>query len=331
MAANYELVASAPEGGQRLDVFLAGQLSALPTPPAQPLSRARLQALIGAGAVHIDGAPGRASVRVREGQRITLAVPEPEVASLEPVAMPLDVIFEDEHLIVVNKAAHLVVHPGAGTSAKPTLVQGLLAHCQDLSGIGGVLRPGIVHRLDAGTTGLLVAAKNDLAHHHLAEQFATRTVTKGYLAMIWGEPPGGKREGLIDTPYGRHPKHRHRMTGQVADVPGVKRAQTQWRMLGQSRKVSLLAVTLMTGRTHQIRVHMSEMGCAIVGDPVYGQGNRTPPDGCPNLDHQALHAAYLGLTHPVTGAPLHCRAGVPTSWRAAAEALNQKETNPCLD
>lgn len=331
MAANYEFVPSAPDGGVRLDVFLAGHLGALPSPPSSPLSRARLQALIGEGAVHIDGQPVRASARVREGQRITVAVPDPVAAALVPAQMPIDVVYEDEHLIVVNKAAHVVVHPGAGTTGQATLVQGLMAHCQDLSGIGGVLRPGIVHRLDAGTTGLLVAAKNDRCHQHLAAQFADRTLTKGYLALVWGAPPGGKRSGLIDTPYGRHPKHRHRMTGRLPDEPGARRAQTQWRMLGQSESMSLLAVTLLTGRTHQIRAHMSEMGCAIVGDQVYGHGKRTPPGGCQNLDHQALHAAYLAFVHPVTGEPLHCRAAVPHTWRAAADTLNQVEKTPCLD
>lgn len=329
MAHTHDFIPDAPDGGTRLDVYLAralGALSLSDNDPASGISRARLQDLIAQGAVAVSGAQVRASHRVRPGQAIRLDLPDPVAASVTPVPMAFDVLYEDGHLLVLNKPAHLVTHPGAGTK-EPTLVHGLLAHCEDLSGIGGVLRPGIVHRLDRGTSGVLLVAKNDRSHRHLAAQFAERTVHKGYMALVWGVPPaaGDMPAGgcTIDTPYGRDPKHRHKMTGRLADETGAKRARTQWRVVGEDGKLALLAVTLHTGRTHQIRVHLSEMGHPVVGDALYGQSGRPAPAVCPTLDHQALHAAYLAFEHPVTGERMRCRAPIPATWHGVAHTLSQ--------
>jgi len=330
MAQHLELIPTAPDGGNRLDVYLARHLGAPSESCPEPLSRARLQALIADGAVHIDGQPGRASGRVRPGQIIRLTLPDPAPPGLVPHPMALTILYEDAHLLVLDKPAHLVVHPGAGTT-RPTLVHGLLAHCQDLSGIGGVLRPGIVHRLDGGTTGLMVVAKNDRSHRHLAEQFAARTVQKGYLALVYAGAPLQAGTGDIRTPYGRHPKDRRRMTGRLEEGPGTRRAHTAWRLKGQQDGLALLAVTLHTGRTHQIRAHLSELGCPIVGDPLYGPAHRPLPPGCANLSHQALHAAFLSFDHPVTHERLRYRAQVPASWRQLAETLFASRRSPCLD
>lgn len=325
----HDFVPEAPDGGSRVDVYLARALSARALPPGDPnlaLSRARLQELIGTGAVAICGAPVRASHRVREGQTISLALPEPVQDAVAPVPMNFDVLYEDAHLLVLNKPAHLVTHPGAGTR-EPTLVHGLLAHCQDLSGIGGVLRPGIVHRLDRGTSGVMLVAKSDRSHRHLAAQFAERTVNKGYLALVWGVPQAAPGEpqvcGLIDTPYGRDPKHRRRMTGTLPDHATDRRARTKWRTVGDNGAVALLAITLLTGRTHQIRVHLSEMGHPVVADALYGPAGRALPEACPSLDHQALHAAFLAFEHPVTGERMRCKAPVPATWHQVAHTLSQ--------
>ncbi len=353
MAQHFDFLPSAQEGGTRLDVYLAASMAEASSHPAERddddvatdpaaqvpsppmLSRARLQALIAEGAISINGAPCRPSHRVREGERIQLALPEPKGLAVTAVPMDLQVLYEDAHLLVLNKPAHLVVHPGAGTT-EPTLVHGLLAHCRDLSGIGGVLRPGIVHRLDKGTSGVMVVAKNDRSHQSLAEQFAARSIQKGYIALVWGVPkPSSEADAqgdLIDTPYGRHPKARRRMTGDLPFEEGGRRARTRWRLVGEDGTLALLAVTLLTGRTHQIRAHLSEMGHPIVGDALYGHGNPALPEACPTLDHQALHAAYLAFEHPVTGERMRYRAPVPASWQQVAHTLSTTTRRvPCLD
>lgn len=331
----------------RLDVFIAQSLaqmaSADPADPADvdspsgadadadrdtapqvALSRARVQQLIAAGMVQVDGEATRSCARLRPGQTVEVRVPEPEPLKLTPVPMALRVLHEDAHLLVLDKPAGLVVHPGAGQHG-PTLVHGLLAHCQDLSGIGGVLRPGIVHRLDAGTTGVMVVAKNDHAHQALSAQFAARTVRKRYLALVHGQPRDERgnpaRQGRLETPFGRHPTHRQRMTGRLPQSPNCRMAVTHWRVLGADSATSLLEVALETGRTHQIRVHMAEMGCPVVGDAMYGGGRPVPEHLAQTLGHQALHAALLAFAHPVTGVAHVFEAPVPPSWAAAAKTL----------
>ena len=303
-----------PEGaGQRLDSWLA---RALPD-----LSRARIQALIAEGAVTVDGASSRASSRVRAGQRVAVTVPEPEPAVPQPEDIPLSVAYDDAHLLVVDKPAGLVVHPGAGTPSG-TLVNALLHRVRDLSGIGGVLRPGIVHRLDRGTSGLIVIAKSDEAHRGLAAQFASRAVEKQYLAVVHGVPT--PRTGTIDAPIGRHPVQRKKMSTTSARGRAARSSYAVEQALDGA---ALLRVRIHTGRTHQIRVHLASAGHPIVGDATYG-GTRTPSSASAaaraaiaDFPRPALHAAALAFTHPVTGARLSLEAPLPEDMARLMVAL----------
>jgi 23S rRNA pseudouridine1911/1915/1917 synthase len=289
--------------GERLDAWLARMLP--------DLSRARIQALIGAGAITVDGASVRASARVRPGQRVSVSVPEPEPAVPQPEDIGLVVVHEDAHLLVVNKPAGLVVHPGAGTPSG-TLVNALLHHVRDLSGIGGVLRPGIVHRLDRGTSGLIVVAKSDEAHRGLAAQFASRKVEKQYLAVVHGVPR--PRSGTIDAPIGRHPVQRKKMS---TTAPHARAARSSYVVEEALDGAALLRVRIHTGRTHQIRVHVASLGHPIVGDATYG-GTRQPSaksvahrEAIAGFPRPALHAAALAFTHPVTNERLSLEAPLP--------------------
>lgn len=320
----------------RFDVFLSRLAT---TPDIDPhvvacladFSRARLQQLISDGDVTLDGRPVRPSAKLRGRETVTVTVPAPAPSVLAPHPMSLEILYEDQDMLVLNKAAGVLVHPGAGRP-EPTLVHGLLAHCGDLSGIGGVLRPGIVHRLDAGTSGLLVVAKNDAAHVGLARQFAARTVHKRYVAVVYGVPEPA--EFTIDTWYARHPTQRRRFTSRVAAPPpgsparaGVRRARTTYRVLGSGGGLSVVDILLGTGRTHQIRVHFSDRGHPLVGDSLYA-GRQFQRISDPHLrglaqkwEHQALHAAALGLSHPRTGAPLSFYAPPPQMLVDLYEAL----------
>jgi 23S rRNA pseudouridine1911/1915/1917 synthase len=299
-----------PNGADtRLDVFLASRL--------QDLTRSRSQELIREGFVRVNGRPPKASQRLREGDLVTVSIPPPQPLNLEPEPIEFQVIHEDASLIVVNKPAGLVVHPAPGHPTG-TLVQGLLDHCRDLSGIGGVLRPGIVHRLDKNTSGLMVVAKHDRSHAHLAQQFKTGSVRKTYLAIVHGRMP--REKGEIDLPIARHPIRRKKM---AVAATGGKHAITLWQRLHVfGPDFSIVAATPKTGRTHQIRVHLAHLGHPIVGDPVYGPGRRwwrrtDPLKGALTIDHarQMLHAAVLGFVHPDSGrfrefkAPLPCDMG----------------------
>lgn len=308
----------------RLDNYLTLCAQSGQCEPLLGMSRARLQQIIGEGHCLVNGRALKASTRIKVGDNITLNVPPPVAMSLTPVPMDLDILFEDGDVLVLNKPAHLVVHPGNGTHA-PTLVHGLLAHCQDLSGIGGVMRPGIVHRLDAGTTGALVIAKHDAAHAHLARQFADRLVTKRYVALLRGRlpTPAGTCKSLLR----RHPVHRQRFCSHPTEG---RRAVTHYNLMGQAFGLSLVNVLLETGRTHQIRVHMAELGHPIFGDPVYGGRvlNKLGQDAdhslltlAKALDHQALHAASLAFVHPRLGTEVVCEAPLPKDWAAIAQAL----------
>ncbi len=297
------LLVGAEVEGQRLDVWLARQLP--------HLSRARLQALIVEGHVLLDGARARASSRLRPGQVATVTVPAPVPAEPQPEDIELAVVHEDGHLIVVNKPAGLVVHPGAGTSSG-TLVNALLGRVRDLSGVGGVLRPGIVHRLDKGTSGLLVVAKDDEAHRSLVRQFAGRTVEKEYLALVLGVP--SRPAGEVDAPIGRDPVHRQKMSIRA---PRGREARTSWRIDERFDGAALLRVRIHTGRTHQIRVHLASIGHPVAGDATYG-GTRTPSSRRPgaretllSLERPALHAARLAFTHPASGERLEFEAPLP--------------------
>ncbi|MBN8916578.1 MAG: RluA family pseudouridine synthase [Rhizobiales bacterium] len=319
-------LAVAPEdAGQRLDRVLARL--------APELSRTRIQRLVAEGQVSIGGGVvGDAAARVNAGEVYTLTLPPPEPA--EPVAedLPLTIAFEDDHLIVIDKPAGLVVHPAPG-HASGTLVNALLHHCGDsLSGIGGVRRPGIVHRIDKDTSGLLVVAKSDAAHKGLAAQFAdhgrTGPLERAYLAFVWGVP---EPKGRVDAPIDRHPTHRQKMA-----VRGSGRhAVTHWEVLETfvgktgAEVASLIECRLETGRTHQIRVHMAHAGHPLLGDEVYGQGFRTKVSLLPDearaclaaLGRQALHAARLGFAHPVTGPELSFESELPQDLAALEAAL----------
>jgi 23S rRNA pseudouridine1911/1915/1917 synthase len=300
---------------ERLDRALARQLP--------DLSRSRLKALIEQGCVSTEGRPVREpSTRVKAGQIFAIILPDPEPAA--PPAQPLSlvVLFEDQDLIVLDKPAGLVVHPAPGNQDL-TLVNALLAHCgESLSGIGGVLRPGIVHRLDKDTSGVLVAAKSARAHAGLVEQFAARTVERNYRAVVWGSP--SPAQGEIDAPIGRSPVNRKKMAvvGPGKGKPALTRYRTLARYAGGG--ASLLECRLATGRTHQIRVHLTHIGHALIGDPTYGRGPKRNTQVAAAVDwmgRQALHAASLGFTHPVTGAALRFATEPPADMQQLIASL----------
>jgi 23S rRNA pseudouridine1911/1915/1917 synthase len=316
--------------GLRLDRFLSDALPAL--------SRTRVQALIKGGRVASSGATIEdVKYRVKPGDSFELAVPAAAETTLAGEAIPLDVVYEDDALIVIDKPAGLVVHPGAG-QPDGTLVNALIAHCgTSLSGIGGVARPGIVHRLDKDTSGLMVVAKTDQAHRALAEQFAdhgrTGEMERGYLALVWGAP--SRPHGRIDAPLGRHPTSRTKMA--VVKEEKGRHAATRWRVkdtYGRDKDgptAALIECTLETGRTHQVRVHMAHIGHPLIGDPLYGRGFksklRTLLDGMQAtlaaLDRQALHAARLAFVHPVTGTLLEFNSPLPEDLAEIAGKLKQ--------
>lgn len=281
------------EQGVRLDAFLAQEAQ---------LTRSRIQSLLSQGQVLLNGTfPQKAGVMLRVGDLVELHVPAAVPATAQAERIPLDIVYQDEDIIVVNKQRGLVVHPAAGHESG-TLVNALLAACEDLSGIGGELRPGIVHRLDKDTTGLLVAAKNDMAHNALSEQMKDRSAGREYCALVHGSfrEPEGEMISLI----GRHPKDRKRMA--VVDAGG-REAITKWWTICHLRESTLLRVKLLTGRTHQIRVHMSHNGHYILGDPIYGAKN----DKTPVL---MLHAAKLAFYHPRDGQPMTFEAPLPDDY-----------------
>ncbi len=312
-AETHTLVADTEASGLRLDVWLARRL------PSQ--SRARLQALIGEGHVLVEGAPSRPSERLRPGQTVIVHLPPPARALPEPEDIPLVVVHDDPYLLVVNKPAGLVVHPGAGARSG-TLVNALLRHVGDLSGIGGVLRPGIVHRLDRGTSGLLVVAKDDETHRELVRQFASRRVEKEYLALVLGVPR--TRSGEIEAPIGRHPVHRKKMSTRATRG---REARTSWQREEVLDGASLLRVRIHTGRTHQIRVHLASIGHPVAGDDTYG-GARTPSSrraaarqALQSLERPALHAACLAFVHPATGERVEFKAPLPPDLSSVLERL----------
>ena len=295
---------TAGEEGQRLDLFLAGK-----TPQ---LSRAMIQRAVADGLARIDGRSAKAGRRVKTGEQVILHLPEVKPSGALPEPIPLKILYEDAWLLVIDKPAGLVVHPAPGHPGG-TLVNALLHHCRDLSGIGGVLRPGIVHRLDKGTSGLLVVAKSDEAHRGLAGQFKRRAVRKSYLALVYGDPKtdGGRIEAAV----GRHPADRKKMSTRSRRG---RAAVTLWRVRERYGCAALLEVDIETGRTHQIRVHLTDTGYPVVGDRVYGGAGRIRTVGDPAVrarikafDRQALHAWRLFFTHPATGESMQFSAPLP--------------------
>lgn len=296
--------------GWRLDRALA---DAAPT-----LSRERLKVLINAGNVSRAGEPVRdPAKRASAGEAFDIAVPVPVPAHNEAQAIPLSIAYEDEHLIVVDKPAGLVVHPAAG-NLDGTLVNALLHHCGgSLSGIGGVARPGIVHRIDKDTSGLIVAAKTDRAHEGLAKQFAAHSIERRYLAITAGQPQPAA--GTVDAPLARSATNRKK----IAIVAGGKRAVTHYRTLEPLRDAALVECRLETGRTHQVRVHMASLGHALLGDPVYGcAGKHKTLLGALGFERQALHAARLGFVHPIGGKPMSFESVLPGDMQELLATLH---------
>jgi 23S rRNA pseudouridine1911/1915/1917 synthase len=303
----------------RLDVFL----SSCPV----GLSRSRIQSLIKNGDVKVNNCQSKPSHKLVPGDQVIVSIPHPTPVILKPEAIEFEIIHEDDSLIVVNKPAGLVVHPAPG-HATGTLAHGLLKHCKGLSGIGGTIRPGIVHRLDKDTSGLLVVAKNDLVHHFLQRQFKSGVVKKQYVALVHGLVKGNR--GKIDLPIGRNPRKRKKM---AVTLSGEKKALTLWRKTEEFPSgFSLLLVTTKTGRTHQIRVHLSHIGHPIAGDAIYGPGRnwwkKNPlfrKAAPPPINRQMLHAEHLGFVHPDKKIYLEFKAPLPDDMSNAIKFLRNLE------
>lgn len=300
------------EAGMRIDKFLASKVS--------NLSRSRAKNLIEEGFVKIDGqhviVPKK---KLLANDKITLTLPEAKPIELKPEPIPLDIVYEDQHLIIINKQAGLIVHPGAG-NLTGTLVHGLLAKCDDLSGIGGKIRPGIVHRLDKDTSGLIIIAKNDRSHQLLTEKFQKRQIEKRYLAIIAGKMDD--RAGVIDLPIGRHTKNRTKM---AVDFRNGRAAQTSYETIKELGPHQLLELRLHTGRTHQIRVHLSHMKHPILGDRTYRGPTRlkTLSGMEMKISRQMLHAKSLAFDHPITGQNICLKAPVPKDMKDVIDILSQ--------
>jgi 23S rRNA pseudouridine1911/1915/1917 synthase len=333
MTTKIQIAVEEEGAGQRLDHYLAAR----PELVAENLSRTRIKSLIESARISLDGAPALApKTKLRAGQIVEIDVPEAAPAEPKAEKIPLDIRFEDAFLVVLDKPAGLVVHPGAGHETG-TLVNALIAHCgESLSGIGGVKRPGIVHRLDKDTSGLLVVAKTDAAHQGLSKLFADHgrnlPLTREYLAICWGAPE--RQSGTIDAPLGRHAIQREKMA--VVSQARGREAITHWRLLekfGADREgkpvASLVACELETGRTHQIRVHLGSIGHPLLGDEVYGAGFKTKAkllgpkaqQALAALGRQALHARALGFEHPITGEELLFESDPPQDFQNLLDAL----------
>ncbi len=300
----FELQITAEENGTRLDSYLAEQL--------EGISRSYIQKLIGDGLIQVNQKTVKANYKVKTGDQLVVEIPEAAPIDIQPEPMDLDIVYEDSDLLIVNKPVGLVVHPAHGHYSG-TLVNGLMAHCTDLSGINGKMRPGIVHRIDKDTSGLLMIAKNDMAHQHLAEQLKEHSIKRAYYALVQGvisEPAG-----LVDAPIGRHEVDRKKM---AVTFKNSKEARTHYYVKERFARTTFIECRLETGRTHQIRVHMAYLGHPLVGDPLYGTRKN-------NLDFpgQALHAYALGFVHPRTGEELYFEAPLPEHFQAVLKSLAQ--------
>lgn len=296
----------------RIDRYLSQELP--------DLSRSRIQQLIEQGNVQVNGQICTSKkATVQPGDRIALTIPDAQPLDLQPEAIPLDILYEDDSLIIINKPAGLVVHPAAGHESG-TLVNALLAHCPNLAGIGGVQRPGIVHRLDKDTTGAIVIAKTDQAHQHLQAQLKAKTARRQYLGVIYGAPSADS--GTIDQPIGRHPIDRKKMA-VVPEEKGGRAAVTHWQIQERLGNYTLIHFQLETGRTHQIRVHSAFMGHPIVGDPIYSSGRSIGV----NLTGQALHAWKLTLQHPLSSECIEVTAPLPQTFTTLLEVLRRRISN----
>jgi 23S rRNA pseudouridine1911/1915/1917 synthase len=321
MSEHIQIITASQDKGQRLDLFLAGkELS---------LSRSRIQKLIEEGKITVQDKKAKSHYKIKGEEKILIEIPPPEGLSLEPQDIPLNIVYEDKDLLVVNKPAGMVVHPAAG-NYKNTLVNALLFHCKDLSGINGVLRPGIVHRLDKNTSGLLVVAKNDFAHNNLAGQLKNRTLTREYAALCWGNLP--KEKSVVETLIGRSSGDGKMMT--VVKQKG-REAITEYEVLERFPLGDFLRIKLKTGRTHQIRVHFLYLNHPIMGDPEYGGRKKhlgmimQSLKGQANqalkiIDRQALHARKIGFVHPRTGKYLEFESELPGDMKGLLVVLRRR-------
>ena len=306
-----ELIVPSDFDGQRLDRFLVSVL--------EGYSRSQVQKLIADGHVVATGRDARANLTMHDGDRVTVDLPEVQPSSVAGEALPLDILYQDSDIAVLNKPAGMVVHPGAG-HASGTLVNALIHHIPDLSGIGGEARPGIVHRLDRGTSGVMVIAKNDAAHQELARQFHDREVEKEYVALVWGVVQAGRR---IDAAIGRDPVHRQKMSARARHAREAVTRITRARHL---RGVTLCQVAIHTGRTHQIRVHLSGIGHPIVGDSTYGGLRRRVPGDLRAVQHLVrpfLHAERLAFNHPRDGRRMEFSAPLPADLSDVLDELTR--------
>ena len=294
----FYIEAGEENAGERIDAFLASKL--------HDVTRSWLQKLIEAGNVSVEGREKLAkNYKLRAGDRLTVELPEPETLDVLPENIPLDIVYEDKYLLVVNKPSGMVVHPAVGNHTG-TLVNAVMFHCGDqLSSINGVVRPGIVHRIDKDTSGLLVIAKTDAAHRGLAEQFAVHSIKRAYRAVVYNNIK--EDDGRVDAPIGRNPKDRLKMAVVSADKG--RRAVTNYHVIERSGKFTYVECRLETGRTHQIRVHMAYIGHPLLGDPLYG-----PRKGMSGVTGQVLHAKELGFVHPITGEYMEFDSELPTEF-----------------
>ena len=290
------------DSGERIDRFLAGN--------CPDLSRTRIKRLIVGGEVTVDGAKTNAGFRLRTGQSVVIRVPEPAPSHMVPQAIPISVLYEDEHLLVVDKPAGMAVHPGVG-HPDSTLLNAVLGLDSEIGSVGGQTRPGLVHRLDKDTSGLMLIARSDKSHEHLSAQFKDRSISKGYVALVAGHPEPA--EAIIDAPVGRDPHDRKKM----AIVDDGRPSSTLYRTTQRYRGCSYMDVRPKTGRTHQIRVHFASIGHPIVGDVTYGQSD-------PRLDRQFLHAAYLEFEHPTTGERMEIEAPLPDELQVVLGELGEQ-------
>ena len=300
-----EYLVQAEDSGRRIDVCLSEKLP--------EISRSHIQKLLKSGLVNVNGSACRSNYKVKENDRISLEIPEPETPEILPENIPLSILYEDEDVLVIDKPKGMVVHPSAG-HYEGTLVNAVLFHCKDgLSGINGVLRPGIVHRIDMDTTGALVICKNDLAHQDLAEQLKNHTIRRRYRAIVFGNLK--EDSGTINAPIGRHPVDRKKM---AVNYRNGKEAVTHYRVLERFGNYTYIECRLETGRTHQIRVHMSHIGHPLLGDNVYGSG-RSPF----SLQGQTLHAMILGFVHPRTKEYMEFEAPLPDYFTEILRSLRK--------
>lgn len=293
------------QAGKRLDVFITEALGSV--------SRAHVQKLIEAEAVNVGSKTAKANYKVQVNDMVEVTIPEAKPVEVLPEDIPLDILYEDRDVIVVNKPRGMVVHPAVGNYTG-TLVNALLEHCNDLSGINGAIRPGIVHRLDKDTSGVMIAVKNDRAHLSLAAQIKNRTASRRYTAIVHGNIE--ESQGIINAPIGRHPIDRKKM---AVTFENSKEAITKFKVLERFGNYTLVECKLMTGRTHQIRVHMAHIGHPVVGDPKYGSGRKLFA-----IDGQALHSTELTFTHPSTGKQLSFRAEMPKDMQEILKKLRNK-------